>query len=222
MQIDMKSAKFNKMMAESLTIPEKKVVVFARLLKEAGLLTTGARGRNAPEMTPLDAARMTLAILTTDSPSECVERVKRFGEIKFSPEFSRNIRGYETITPHHFEELFQGETLEEVLAYIFGLPGSIGLEESFNWFNDNNFHLRVKDFEILAELFENKMQNGELVGELVVPFKGKAMIKSEDGWRHIEQYRPINGGVRTERMISGISFKSIGINLMVNDNGDPL
>lgn len=207
----MKSAAFNKMIAQALTTPEHSVIVYARRLKEAGLMTTGARGRNAPEMTPMDAARLTLAILTTDSPLQCVEFVTRFGQLKFSPSFKKAIRGYETIQPDHFLSLFKGETLEQVLAYMFGLPVSMGVEESCKWFDQNVFHLRVSDFEVLAELFEWKMEGGEITGELVVPFKGQP---------YAEGFAPIKGGVRTERSISGISFLSIGLALMSSDQDE--
>ncbi len=200
----MKSAAFNKLIADALTTPEISVIVYARRLKEAGLMTTGARGRNAPEMTPLDAARLTLAILTTDSPLHCVERVRRFGSIKYSPNFKTFYRGYETIQPDHFDRLFEGETLEEVLAYMFGLPASVGIEESCKWFDKNVFHLRVCDFDVLAELFQVKWEGKEIIGELVVPFKGQI---------HVEGFAIIKGGVRTERSISGMSFLSIGIGL---------
>lgn len=203
----MKSAAFNKMIADELTTPEPSVILYARHLKEAGLMTTGARGRNAPEMTPLDAARITIAILTTDSPLQCVERVRRFGRIKYSPGFRKNYRGYETIQPDRFARLFEGETLEEVLAYMFGLPASVGIDRSSKWFTENVFHLRVSDFDILAELYQWKMEGEEIVGEAVVPFRGQ---------RHQDGFTFIKGGVRTERSISGLSFLSIGLLLMAD------
>jgi len=178
------------------------------------MLTSGARGRNAPEMTPMDAARLTLAILTTESPSQCVERVKRFGQIKYSPGFKKTIRGYETMKPDQFSKLLTGETLEEVLAYIFSLPSILGIEESCKWYDQNLFHLRVSDFEVLAELFQWKMEGREIVGELVIPFKGEVMSLTPNGLEHVEGYTPIKGGVRTERSISGLSFMQIGLGLL--------
>jgi len=201
----MKTAALNQLIARVYTTPEKTVTVHARLLKEAGLMSTGARGRNAPEMTPMDAARLTLAILTTDSPSECVERVERFGRIKYSPGFRKSFRGYETMQPHQFEALFKGETLEEVLAYIFSLPAALGVEGSCKWFAENVFHLRVSDFDVLAELFQWKTDGNEVVGELVVPFKGDPRA---------EGYTPIMGGVRSERSIIGLHFLEIGLGLL--------
>ncbi|WP_334061365.1 hypothetical protein [Limimaricola cinnabarinus] len=213
----MKAAAFNKLIADTYTTPEKSVIVYARLLKEAGLMTTGARGRNAPEMTPLDAARMTIALLTTDGPSQCVERVQRFGSIKFSPRFSKMIRGYETMSPDQFSNLFAGETLEEVLAQIFALPAALGIRGSYEWLNQNTFHLRVFDFDVLAELFQWKMDGRVIAGELVVPFKGETMVHTADGFRPVEGFTPIGGGIRTERSISGLKFLEIGLGLMTED-----
>lgn len=206
---NMKSAAFNTMIAQALATPEPSVITYARRLKESGLMATGARGRHAPEMTPLDAARITIAILTTDSPAECAERVRRFGQLRFSPDFKRSQMWLDTITPEHFASLFKGETLEEVLAYLFGLPASIGIEESCKWFDQNVFHLRVHDFDVLAELFQWKMEGSKIAGELVVPFKGS---------RSAEGFTPIKGGVRTERSISSIHFLEIGLGLLHEEN----
>ena len=184
------------------------------------MLTTGARGRNAPEMTPMDAARLTIAILTSDGPVHCVERVRRFGQVKYSPNFKRNYRGYETIQPDHFARLFKGETFEEVLAFLFSMPATIGFEESFKWFDENIFHLRVFDFEVLAELFEWKMEGKEIVGELVVPFKGAVMVRTEDGLRHVEGFTRIKGGVRNQRSINGLSFLTIGLALIQDEQDE--
>ena len=214
----MKSHAFNTLIAEAYTTPLKTVTVYARLLKEAGLLTSGARGRNAPDMKPLDAARLTLAMLTTDSPAECVERVQRFGKIKYSPRYKKTIRGYETIQPDHFGNLFHGETLEDVLSYVFSLPALIGVDESCKWFDKNVFHLRVSDFEVLAELFQWKWDGNEVVGDLVVPFKGEVMVESEGAFHHVKNFATIKGGIRSTRLISGTSFLSIGIGLLHVDN----
>lgn len=74
----MKSAPFISLLAKTYHVEEKTLVVYARFLREAGLLTTGARGVNAPNMLPLDAARLTIALLATESPARAVESVKRF------------------------------------------------------------------------------------------------------------------------------------------------
>ncbi len=180
-------------------------------------MTTGGRGRSAPEMTPLDGARMIIALLTTDGPSQCVERVKRFSAIPFSPEFKKNYRGYETITPQRFAELFRGQTLEEVLAHIISLPGTMGLEAASGRFLNEGFHLRIYDFDVLAELFRWEMHGQEIVGELVVPFKGKVMCNTDSGFKHIDGFEPILGGIRTKRScVSGQIFQ-LGVALACDE-----
>lgn len=216
----MKSAAFIKMMSEILLSPPNRVTDFARHLKEGGLLSTGARGVNAPEMTPLDAARLLLALLTADSAANCVERVRRFGQIKYSPDFGKGRVGQETIQPDEFNSIFQGETLEDVLANILALPSSVGEEAAFEWFSKNKFHLRVNDFFVLAELFSWEMQDGKKVCERIVPFKGAVMVPGEDGGlEHVKEFSRIPGVIRTERSISGSYFLHIGFGLLTKSEG---
>ena len=201
----MKASEFNQQIAAACTTPLKTVTVYTRLLKEAGLITSGKGGRAAPDMTPLDAARVLIAILTTSSPSQCVERVRRFGPIPYAPSYKKQIRGYKVMEPEDFFGMFEGETLEDVLAFMFALPAKIGIEESAVWFHKNPFHLRVVDFFILAELFRWIKDGDEIVGELCIPFKGQ--FKAPEG------FTPISGGVRTERSISNSVFMIVGIAL---------
>lgn len=77
----MKAGPFNQLIAKAYGVDVATVTKFARLLKEGGLMTTGIRGVNAPDLTPLDAARLTVALLATDKPSRAVEMVKRFGDM---------------------------------------------------------------------------------------------------------------------------------------------
>lgn len=214
----MKSAAFNQMIADSLTTPLSAVTDYARRLKEAGLLSTGARGRHAPDMTPLDAARLVLAILTTSSPAQCVERVKRFGPLPYSPDFRLRYNWYETIQPEEYSRIFKADTLEGVLAEMFGLPLNVGIAEACTWYEANVFGLRVNDFNVLAELVAWDTQDNTIMRERVIPFKGKTMVKSPDGkFRHIEGFTPIPGGVRSERSMSPIGLSSIGIGLWADD-----
>ncbi|TIX16224.1 MAG: hypothetical protein E5V46_03345 [Mesorhizobium sp.] len=60
------------------------VLKIQRLLRDAGLLTSGARGVNAPDLTPLDAARMLIAILVTDKPSLAAAAVTEFGQLPWA------------------------------------------------------------------------------------------------------------------------------------------
>lgn len=64
---------FISLLSETYGLPESSVAAVARVMREAGWLTTGARGVNAPEMTFVDAARLTLALLSGQPPSKVVE-----------------------------------------------------------------------------------------------------------------------------------------------------
>jgi len=209
----MKSGAFNKMIAESYTTPQKTLSVYGRFLKEAGLLTMGEKGWKAPDMTPLDAARMTIALLASDGPRHCVERVKLFGAARFTPSFRRKVRGYETMSADQFRARIEGETLEDALAYLLSEPSRVGLEQSAASFaHGAPFELRVSVFDVLAELSWPNREGDETTGELVAPFKGSASLGelSDAG---------IKGGIRTVRSISGLQFFGVGIALAADDPG---
>lgn len=108
----MKSAAFIETVANAYRVDEKTVTLFARLLKEARLLTSGGRGRHAPHMQPIDAARMTIALLATDKPARAVDRLERFRNLTFQPTESKgpfpSALGIE-----------EGTTLEQVLTNLF-------------------------------------------------------------------------------------------------------
>lgn len=81
----MQPGPFNAFMAQTCAVDEKTVTVFARELKEADLLTSGGRGRSAPHMRPLDAARLLIALMATDRPSEAVASVTRWRAMTLRP-----------------------------------------------------------------------------------------------------------------------------------------
>ena len=78
----MKQAQFITLMSESLGVEEKTIRMVVRTLREAGLFTSGARGVNAPDITPLDAVRVVIAVVASTSPSRAVRDVKYFGALK--------------------------------------------------------------------------------------------------------------------------------------------
>lgn len=108
----MKSSTFNELVSEAYRVEPGAVRLYTRFLKEAGLLTTGRGGRGAPEMTPLDAARVTIALLATDKPARAVERLERFRNLPLRADLSEgpfpDALGIE-----------EGATLESVLTKLF-------------------------------------------------------------------------------------------------------
>jgi hypothetical protein len=67
----------------ALDLPEETVVQHDRNLAVAGLRTTGARGRNAPHVTYLDAARVIVAMLGSVRTKDSVETIRKFETAKF-------------------------------------------------------------------------------------------------------------------------------------------
>lgn len=115
--LGMQKGPFIKFIADALAEDEKTVAIYVRELLNAGLLTTGARGVNAPHMLPLDAARVVTALLATDRPSQAVEMVKRYGVMQAKLDgLSDDLAGL----------LADNPTLEQVLVRIIAAePGEV-------------------------------------------------------------------------------------------------
>jgi hypothetical protein len=65
-------------LSQLLPMPEQTVAVYARLLRQERLLSTGGRGPGAANMSPDDCARLLLAIMAADQVKDAVEAVERF------------------------------------------------------------------------------------------------------------------------------------------------
>lgn len=87
-----------------------------RELRTAGLLTTGARGVNAPAMTTLDAARVLIAFLVSDRPIDAPRTVRDFGALRCAVKFPRNVPA--TIEHAFMLELPEHHLFEEGLAFV--------------------------------------------------------------------------------------------------------
>lgn len=74
----MKQGPFIDLFSEVFGIEHKSVRVMTRALRDAGYLTTGARGVNAPDMTFQDAANLTVALLSGEPPSKINEAAQRY------------------------------------------------------------------------------------------------------------------------------------------------
>ena len=69
----------------ALDVPEETVVQHDRNLVVAGLRTKGGRGRSAPQVTPLDAARLLVATLASIRTKDSVTTVEQFQRAIFEP-----------------------------------------------------------------------------------------------------------------------------------------
>lgn len=110
----MRMGPFISLVSETYCLPESSVTVIARVLREAGWLTTGARGVNAPDMTVRDAARLTLSLLSGATPGKVVEEF----------EFLRYLEATDPVPDAGFTAgsgLDRPHTLEDALVWLFGL-----------------------------------------------------------------------------------------------------
>ena len=154
----MRSGPFIAALAQAYRADEATVKLFARFLKEAGLISSGARGVNAPHMTPLDAARMTVALLSTDSPARAVERVQRFGPMALDA-------GESTATAADNPCLAgEGVTLEAALARLltYRITGPDGPEA------ENAVSIGAPYVEVLENAKKATIQFGGFAGPVAV------------------------------------------------------
>lgn len=78
----MKFGELRQTMAVAMVVDVERIHVTMRNLRESRLLTTGARGVNAPDMTYLDAARILIAHIVNGNPGRAAPRIVRaFGSL---------------------------------------------------------------------------------------------------------------------------------------------
>lgn len=111
----MKQGKFITAISEAYRIPFGTVRLFVRELNKAGLLTAGAHGVNAPDMTALDAARVTIAILGTDKPTQAAQAVETYGNLGVNRFYNQgDVPAFALNEEYCF-------VLEEILELFFGM-----------------------------------------------------------------------------------------------------
>lgn len=189
---DMKSAAFIQTVAQAYRINEKSLVHFARLLKEAGLLSTGGRGRSAPDMTPLDAARTTIALLATDKPTQAVEAVEKFGNLTHN--FTYNTGE----VPDFAKDEKFATSFEDALTEIFSKDGP-------KWGLCREIEIAWEDERAIMEF-----HNGRVV------FDGTA----EDVRRIGESQS--DSGIRTSRKLALAEMMNVALPLNYDDPYGPI
>ncbi|WP_305970909.1 MULTISPECIES: hypothetical protein [unclassified Mameliella] len=81
----MKAGDLKRIVAEAMLVEPSKVWVTMRNLRENDLITTGARGVNAPDLTYRDAARVLLAHILDSNPGRAAPRyVRDFGRLPWA------------------------------------------------------------------------------------------------------------------------------------------
>lgn len=98
-------------LSERFSFEATKLNSLARSLREAGLITQGARGVNAPAATSLDAARLLIAMMLNSKMATVVEDVRLVG-------------GFTVLDPTQLTAGFSPETLEQGLAKVIDYAGT--------------------------------------------------------------------------------------------------
>lgn len=102
--------------AAAVGLPLPAVNLYYRALSEGGLLTSnGARGVNALPLTTLDAARLLIAVMVTDKPSEAVGAVQDFGVLTYQGDGFPKIN---LLSPRYSSEPPADKRFERVLAEL--------------------------------------------------------------------------------------------------------
>lgn len=106
----MKQGNLIQIMSKALLTEEAKIGVTMRNLREKELLTTGARGVNAPDMTYMDAARTLVAHIVEGNPGRrAPQHVRQFGALHWA----------NPAAEHHPEPLSFGQVLPDVSIETF-------------------------------------------------------------------------------------------------------
>jgi len=100
------------LLSSSYGLPETATVVVARALREAGWLTSGARGINAPDMGARDAARLSLALLSGEPPSNVVSVFELLRTLRTPDEYPDSGLIDQEVLP-------RGHTLEDAMTALF-------------------------------------------------------------------------------------------------------
>lgn len=107
--------------ADLIDFPKPTAQLIVRIGREAGLLSTGGRGRNAAKAISTDAANLLIAMMVCPSPARAAEYMRDFGDLILFPELGQ--RG--TILRPHATNLFvPGQTFRDGIAAIIDALGS--------------------------------------------------------------------------------------------------
>lgn len=152
----MKAGRFISLVSGAYGVDENSVKLFARNLREAGYMTTGARGKNSPDMVPDDLMVITIALLATEAPSKAVEEYRYFSSLQPCHEEFIEGANPELFGPDH--------TLRDIMSHICNPKAEIpsGTEVTFHGTRDASINFEGKqaiyhsreDLKRLSEILE--------------------------------------------------------------------
>lgn len=205
--------------AEVEGLPEETVNLVARYIREAGYLSQGARGRNAPRATVADAANLLIAVngggcIVKDAP-RAVDMYRHL--ICHAPHGSRTATGlgveYGNIGPdelrfldRHGETTF-GEMLESVVdRFVGGELHMFMMGETVKYIPEAAYQKAV------ADLGDNPQALATRIAEA-----SKSLLMLDTVSFKIEFYRPApHAKIVVDRSIGGARELIAGVSFMVN------
>lgn len=217
----MRIGPFINLISETFGVPENTTTVVARALREAGWLTSGARGVNAPDMTATDAARLSLALLTGEPPSTVVEEF----------EFIRTLQCKDPVpadTVTETDQLGERHTIEELMIALIEALGSPGWRERHGEPVWDDFILPIISISVDASCREAEVslprfrdEYVDLSGQRKLDHLYATRPMDYDTWQEIlaieARARPEGRGMRVVRTISGEVLFSLATAIMRND-----
>ncbi len=197
----MKQGKFISAISDAYRISPGTVRLFVRELNKAGLLTTGAHGVNAPDMTPLDAARVTIAILGTDKPTHAAQAVETYGNLGVNRLYNQgNVPPFATNEGYCF-------VLEEILEQVFGCQTSAMAD--------------LASLEICREELQATMTYGHRNHQQDGGFNGTVVFDADDE-THREIYASgSDRGKQTIARLKNADILDIALRISGNQAGAP-
>jgi len=104
-----------KTVSTALDLPEVTVSIYYRNLREAGLVTKGGRGPSAPSLTYLDASRLVISLMGTDTAIHAAREAKRYGRL---PLTHLDKPAGDDVYPGFSSELFSRLNFESAVEYV--------------------------------------------------------------------------------------------------------
>lgn len=206
------------------------VLKVQRMLRDARLISTGARGVNAPQLDQLDAARMLIAFAVTDRPSLAVPAVIEFGRLKASmrTDFDENLDPVHRV---FHEEMDGADTVEDGIIGLFAAYERLSPEDRAERGLSSRIKCDTSEMSVTLEwpggvaVFSNDGSWRETLAEVKdngVPTQiDERLAAALRAAEAASKYSELNGArrVRVTRTISGEVFAKIA-EMFLKESGD--
>ncbi len=169
-------------------------------MREGGLLTTGARGVNAPQATTLDAARLLIAMMLNSKLPTVVEDVKLIGQ--FVP-----------LRPEKLPAGFKPDTLENGLALLIDYAAKMDA----NGVKMESIAFRLQPYKAMANIEIVKGKGKSVSIDLSLPDVRKWVISGPFPDTYREAYSRFPVGFYQEPMITEKELVLVGKLVMGSD-----